>query len=212
MRMTRRDRDIADARRAMRDTMDYLGEQKAASRDLGDLKESASKTVIEAAEVGLGAAAIGLAAGRLGTTSLGGSGIPLGLTLGVLGHAASMYGLAGKWGPHLQNVSNGAIAGWLTLWGAGQGGQWRQRAGEPAGPITSGVGHSPPPPQPLPQPPQYMRSYDQMGAAPVYPSHVIPPQRQFQAHNPFAGPAPYGRPSASPLSEAELQSMSRGMR
>jgi len=143
MAMSRRDVDsLYDS---MRDAHSYIQSRRDGD---GGAKKSVTNKVIQALEVGAGAVGVGLLAGRLQTTSIGSSGVPLGLALGFAGHAAAFFDLAGKYDDHLVNLSNGAIAGWLTMWGAGQGMQMRQKANLPLGPITAG---SLPTPTPTPR-------------------------------------------------------------
>lgn len=193
MRMSRRDRgsrERIEAERTLRDSMGYLEKRRDEAKPFKTpSKANVTKTLLEAAEVSAGAAATGWLAGRMGTTSIVG-GIPLGLAIGVAGHAAAMFGLFGdKYDGHISNVANGALAGWLALWGAGQGGQSRANANGGAAPVVAGA---------LP---------DRVGAAPAYPSPPAPlPPRQMNGFNPFSSQQPL------PLSEAELQAMSREMR
>ena len=122
-------RDIEDLYPTMRETHDIIESKRDPERPMAN-------KILTGLEVGVGALGVGMLAGRLGTTQIGNSGIPLGLVLGAVGHGINAFGLAGKYGDHVANVSNGAIAGWATLWAAGQGAQMRQRAGQPAGIIA----------------------------------------------------------------------------
>ena len=124
-----------------------VGELYASSRDARKFVEqrrdppskSPGSLALQTLESGAGAVGVGMLAGRMGTTSIGATGIPLGLALGAAGHAAAFFGLAGRYASHLHNLSNGAIDGWLALWGAGRGAQMRLQAGEPAAPIVAGA-------------------------------------------------------------------------
>jgi hypothetical protein len=133
--MTMSRRDIERLHDSMRDSHAYI---QSARDGGGSSGKSTTGKVLETLEVGAGAVGVGVLAGRLQTTSIGSTGVPLGLALGFAGHAAAFFDLAGKYGEHLHNVSNGAIAGWLAMWGAGQGMQMRQKANLPLGPITAG--------------------------------------------------------------------------
>ena len=140
-----------DLRVSMRDAQQYLASERDPQRSRGEI----TGRLIRTAEVGAGAAGVGLLAGRLGTSQIGNTGVPLGLALGALGHTLAFFGLAGRFENHVYNVSDGAIAGWATMWGAGQGRLMRERAGLPVGPITAGMdgmGACPPhaPPQLMP--------------------------------------------------------------
>jgi hypothetical protein len=140
MSMSRRDVDsLYDS---MRDAHSYI--QSARDGGGGSSKGIVNK-VVQALEVGAGAAGVGILAGRLQTTSVGNSGVPLGLVLGFAGHAAAFFDLTGKYEEHVTNVANGAFAGWLAMWGAGQGLQMRQKAGLNIGPITAGTAEQAPP-------------------------------------------------------------------
>ena len=153
-------RDIEDLYPTMRETHDFIESKKNPERD--PEKSMASNKILTGLEVGVGAIGVGMLAGRLGTTQIGNSGIPLGLVLGALGHGINAFGLAGKYGDHVANVSNGAIAGWIALWGAGQGAQMRARAGQPTG-IIAGQLPQGLPPQGLPY-----SAPAQMGPAPMH--------------------------------------------
>jgi hypothetical protein len=130
--LTRRDVDGLYA--PLKTQHDYLASQRDP-----EPKRNTQSHLIQSGEVAAGAAALGLLAGRLGNANIGQTGIPIGLALGAFGHAVAFFGFAGRYGEHVHNVSDGALAGWLTLWGAGQGTQMRLNAGGPAGPTTSGV-------------------------------------------------------------------------
>lgn len=134
MSMSRRDADGLYA--AMRDSNRYI--KSARDSSSSSSKKSAMSIGKEALEVGAGALGVGWLAGRLGTTSIGNTGIPLGLTAAVAGHALAYFNVFGKFSDDIHNVSNGALAGWLAMWGAGQGTNSRQKAGLPIGPIVSG--------------------------------------------------------------------------
>lgn len=137
MAMSRRDVDSLYG--SMRDAHHYIESR----RDSSGGKKSVTSKVLGALEVGAGAAGVGLLAGRMQTTSIGNTGIPFGLALGFAGHAAAFFDLAGKYDEHVHNLANGAIAGWLAMWGAGQGMKMREKAGLPLGPITAGTSGSP---------------------------------------------------------------------
>jgi hypothetical protein len=134
MSMSRRDVDsLYDS---MRDAHSYI--QSRRDGNSGGSRKSVTDKVVETLEVTAGAVGVGVLAGRLQTTSVGTSGVPLGLAIGFAGHAAAYFDLLGKHSDHLSNFANGAIAGWAAMWGAGQGLQMRQKAGLGTGPITAG--------------------------------------------------------------------------
>lgn len=65
------------------------------------------------------------------------------LLVGLGGHVATIFGLTGRWGEHVDNVSDGALAAFVYPIAAAAGTQARQRAmaraaGAPAG--ISGIG------------------------------------------------------------------------
>lgn len=147
-------RDIEELYPALKTQHDFISKKS-------DPETQMANKLIEGLEVLVGSAGVGFLAGRLGTTSIGQSGIPLGLVLGVGAHAINYFGLAGKYGDHLSNLGNGAIAGFGALWAAGQGSQMRLKAGQPAGPIVAG--------NPVKYAPPQMSGYNPplMNAAPV---------------------------------------------
>lgn len=133
MSMSRRDAD--DLYASLRDANRYIAKQ----RDPGTTaRRSAKRVGLDALEVGAGALGVGWLAGRMGTTNIGSTGIPLGLTVAAAGHALAYFGVLGSYSDDLQNVSNGALAAWLAMWGAGQGTNARAKAGEAAAPIAVG--------------------------------------------------------------------------
>jgi hypothetical protein len=121
-------RDVGELYPSLRDQYKYLESR----RDPAD-KKGVAEHLVQTGEVAAGAAGVGLIAGRLGSASLGNTGIPIGLALGALGHAAAFFGVTGRFSDHIHNLSDGAIAGWVALWGAAQGGQMRQQASETGG-------------------------------------------------------------------------------
>lgn len=179
MAMTRR--DVEDLYPSMRDAHTYIESRRDPD------KKSMSSKLIQSLEVGAGAAGVGVLAGRLGTTSVGSTGIPLGLAIGAGAHALAFFGLAGRYDNHVHNFADGALAAWLTMWGAGQGQQMRAKAGEPTGPITAGL-----------DPQAQALVVSNPGYSPQ--ARVLPASQPFNS-NPFVRP--------TPLSEAELQAMAK---
>lgn len=137
------EREVERARDAVRDTERFL-RQRDEDRGNPMLEKLLAPLEVLAASV-----ATGWVAGRLGTAGIGSTGIPAGLAVGAVGHALALSGFVPKtWTPHLQSLSNGAIAGWGALWGAGQGGQSAVAAGRPVDqPITAGTNPYTPPPR-----------------------------------------------------------------
>lgn len=178
-------RDVDDLRAGQRDTENYFsarrdseGRGRTTTKDLGSL-------ALTLLEIAAGAAVVGYAAGRTGTTQIGNTGIPYGAAAGALGLAYSMYGNASA-SPHVRNVSLGAAGMALGMWAIGQGVLGRQRAGLPTGPIVAGV--------------------DGMGA-------YAPPQQlggpAYAQQVPGQPPMSYAVPGEGSLTEAELQAMAQ---
>jgi hypothetical protein len=140
-------RDIEEMYPAMKNAHDFIS-SKDPDKPMADKKDNKYLT---AAEIGLGAVGIGLLSGRLGTTQIGQSGIPLGVVIGAIGWGVAGFNLAGRFSDDVRNLSTGAALGWATLWAAGQGSQMRARAGQPAGIIA---GEAVPPQLPYSPPPQ----------------------------------------------------------
>lgn len=166
----------------------------AAQRDAEKKREFSTKTLAQnaltGAEVALGAGLMGWLAGRMGSTTIGSTGIPLGLAVGVAGHLAAAFNvLPARVQPHVVNVANGSIAAWATLWGAGQGSQARANAGGAPGGIVAGT-------LPAYAPPASIGYRPPIPATPV---HMLPPPNAFAANAP------------RPLNEAELQTLAHSI-
>lgn len=221
MTMSRRDKEALHD--TMRDAHSYLRSNRDAGSS-GARKKSTLETVLEPIEIGGAAALIGVIAGRTGSTSIGSTGIPLGLVAGAIGHGLVAFDLLPeKANHHVQSVANGAIAGWTALWGAGQGLQMREKALGTAGPIVSGrgpdaIGHAPAPPSPPSPPPQYAyqqppRMLGAQGPAPFYAQPFYPASAPASQIYPGSAPASQIYPNGPkrPLTEAELQLIDRQM-
>ena len=131
-------RDVEQLYGSMKDARDHIAGMKSGSKLGGKAGE-----LIEALEIGGGALATGLAAGYLGTANIPGTSIPAGLVAGAAGHALAIFGnLSDEVAEHVVALSNGAIAGYLALWGLGQGQQMAEAAGQPTG--TVGINGAPP--------------------------------------------------------------------
>lgn len=204
MTLSRRDGAVNDLRRgSLRDAHNYLRTR----RDTEAQKKSFGELGLELLETAVGSGAVGYLAGYTGTTGIGDSGIPAGLVAGAVGYAATIF-VPSRFDRHIHRLSTGAIAGFLTLWTAGQAGKAREAAGGIAGPIAvSGArdqiqGHAPSyayqPPQMQSPPPAYYPPTPQMGPPPVghWANQAPPQQTQVQRGH---------------LSEAELQGISREM-
>ena len=187
MQMSRR--DVEDLYSSMRDARQYIEAQRDPQRS----RPSMTDRLVRSAEVGAGAAGVGLLAGRLGTTQIGNTGIPMGLALSAAGHAVAVFGLAGRFDEHVSNLADGALAGWLTMWGAGQGRGMRERAGMPVGPITAG--------------------HDSMGAVGCPPEYYRQPAQMMPANaRPGEWMLGINGGQERPLTEAELQIMAANSR
>lgn len=171
MVLTRRD-ELRDVYGSLARDHEFL----SARRDVPKGMTGAMGKIVEAAEIAAGAGAVGVLAGRLQTWSIPGTPIPMGLALGVAGHALDALGFTGSYGEHVTNLSNGFIAGWATMMGASKGRQMREKAGQPIGDITAGSADS---------------AGCGVGCGP-------------EAPRAFAAPMPTGWGRPSPLSEAEI--------
>jgi len=102
--------------------------------------------VVTALGAVVAAAGVGLLAGRLGTTSIPKTGVPLGAAAGAAALIPVAMGLVPQ---RFENVAFGAglgaLAAWVNMWGAGQGAQMAQ-PNEPRV-IAAGL----PPQLPVPQ-------------------------------------------------------------
>lgn len=194
MSMSRRDAD--DLYSSMRDANRYI----ASERDPKTSAKSKTTVAVEALEVAAGAAAVGWSATRLGTTAIPGTGIPLGLTAAAALHTLAYFNVLPSASDHLHNLGNGALAGWVTMWAAGQGANARSKAGLPVASVIAGegrmsaIGGAPPAwsaPQQLPSP---APSFSSISGSSISGSSI-------------AGSVP-----RSPLTEAELQAIAANMR
>ena len=119
-------RDIDEANRYARDAMSRV------SRDPGRYGgEGVGQRLTRTAEVALGAVGVGVLSGRFGPFNVNGTPVPMDLIAGVGLHLLSFMGLAGAASPHLSNVADGVLAGYLTKFGVGYGKVWAQKAGVP---------------------------------------------------------------------------------
>ncbi len=128
-------RDLDDAYKSMRDAHSYIQQYKQGG-------ERITGQLLQSAEVAGGALAVGVASGRYGALTIAGSQVPLDLAAGILGHGLAFFGLPGKYSEHLHNVSDGAIAAYLTKWGIGYGTEMRRKASLPAVFTVAGEGPS----------------------------------------------------------------------
>lgn len=188
MAMSRRD-PLYVVRESRDRSLAYLKkerDERSGARKLLGMVPPAENPAIMLLEAGVGALLTGWIAGRFGTTGIASTGIPLGLAVGGAGLVASYLKLLPTGlNEHVQNVSVGAVTAYLAFWGAGQGGQSRAASGAQQGAIVAGV-----------------------------PAMQAPPMQQFAAPSaPFMGarvPQPQQR-RVAPLSEAEIQAISRRM-
>ena len=112
-------RDVDALYKPLRDTHAFL----TARRDVEHPKSSIAGSAVAAAEVGLGALGLGYYYGKTQQQTLGKTSIPTGLAVGAGGLLLSLFAPRAlkPYASHLQNLSNGAIASWLTMVGAGYG-------------------------------------------------------------------------------------------
>ena len=146
--MTRRDRGMVnDADRSARA---YLAAKRDPNKGLlagGRTRMKKTDLVIGAGTGFAAAAIVGLIAGRLGTTSIPGTGVPAG---GVAAAAALIPLALGVVPQKLEfaalGAGLGALAAWGTMWGAGQGAQQAQTAEQGPRVIAAGYPASALPP------------------------------------------------------------------
>lgn len=127
-------RDIDEAYASMRDAHSYIQRYKGQG-------ETAVGQLTQTLGVSAGALGVGILSGRFGALHIAGSKIPLDLAGGIIGHGLAFFGLAGKYGEHLHNFSDGVMAGWITKWGVGLGAKMAVDAGKAPPPVTAGVHH-----------------------------------------------------------------------
>lgn len=83
------------------------------------------------------ALAVGVAAGRFGTTDIPGTGIPLGLSAAAAGFGALLLDwVPEKLADHVQSLAQGSLDGFVALWGLGQGQSMAEAAGAPTGTVA----------------------------------------------------------------------------
>lgn len=117
-----------------RDLSRALSAAKSARDALSIHTPTVSNVTHRASEAGLinGAAFLtGLVQGRLGPMLLPGN-IPAAAAVGLAGHVAGLFGLAGKYDDQLHSISNGILSGYAHTLGMGFGGRMRTKAGLPA--------------------------------------------------------------------------------
>lgn len=166
------------SRRDVEDAYRYADRAISSARDMS-LTSGTKGRLIQTGEVLAGAALVGTLSGRFGPLKIKGAPVPLDLVAGVAGHLAAMFDLAGSYGEHVQNVSDGVLAAYVTKFAVGLGTKMREKAGEP--PITvSGT-------DPIPT----------NGNMPY--SRLVGPAQDPGAYQSFA----------SPLTEAELVALSQ---
>lgn len=103
--------------------------------------EKIAEHAVQSVEVLAGAALSGVVAGRFGAPhlKLGNQNIPLDLLGGVTLHGLAFFGLFGKYGEHVHNLSDGVMAQYMARWGVGYGTHLREKAGLPR---ISGAGNT----------------------------------------------------------------------
>lgn len=166
----------------MRDASAHL----MAKRDPAPSRHLAGRA-LTAAEVAAGAGIAGVIAGRVNHWNIPNTPIPIGLAIGAALHAVDIFGYAGKYGAHLANVANGAIASYAFVAGAGVGQSWlASSSGQAPPPLAAGVGCVP----------NFSRS----------------PMPASQSSVSGALPGYVTRGPAKPLTEAELAAISHSSR
>lgn len=145
--------------------------------------------LLQSGEILAGAAAVGVASGRFGPLNIGNTPVPIDLVGGIGGHLIAFW-LDGAASPHIHNVSNGVLAGYITKLGVGVGTSLRMKAGlSPVSTSGDADGGSAGP----------GATYDIIGAAPYHaPAALSQPQTAARA--------------AAPLTEAELAALAQQVR
>jgi hypothetical protein len=185
---------------------DLYGSMRDANRIIESRRDASPSTlkkigerVVDTAEVVAGAAAIGFVAGRTGSTTIGP--VPTGLAVAAAYYTAEAFDFVpGAWSRHLENVlGKGALAGYATMWAAGQGYLMKQDAeGKAAQPKKPGEVKGLPP-----------------GVGGMLSSFSGQPAHQPNMASRFAGtpqlsaarPNQMGCPPPGALTEAELQAI-----
>ena len=128
MSLTRRDFDRAQSliRRQARDA-----ERTQARR------ETYMGQVTQSLEIGAGALASGVLAGRFESMALFGI-IPMDLLVGLGLHGLGFTNMMGKYADDVHNVADGVLAGYLVKLGAGLGTSWRIASGLSPFAVTAG--------------------------------------------------------------------------
>ena len=111
--------------------------QRDAERDQAR-KETYMGQAMQSLEIGAGALASGVLAGRFESMTLFGI-IPMDLLVGLGLHGLGFTNMAGKYSDDIHNVADGVLAGYLVKLGAGLGTSWRIQAGLSPFATTSGA-------------------------------------------------------------------------
>ena len=148
MPMSRRDIDEI-YKTSLRDTRKFIDRRRGLTQG-----PRAAELALSSAEVVGGAMAAAYLAQRFRQS---GALVPVGITLGVLGHLASYFGMFGAHSIHVARLSTGLLAGAGAIWAAGAGALASQGTDQPR------TGQAPPafafapqpftPPQPFAPPP-----------------------------------------------------------
>lgn len=91
------------------------------ARGIVEKSEGVIAHAVQTVEVGGGAFACGVAKGRYGSVEV--LGLPVDLLAGAGGHLLGFLG-GGKYAEHIHNLSDGALASYLTTLGQGVGADW----------------------------------------------------------------------------------------
>ena len=200
LRLTRRDFDDLHER-SVGEARDYA---ERTQRDDGVGRGEMMNRVAPLLARGAGAFGVGYLAGRSGSSSIGATGVPIGLAAGFATYFASYMGwtkFAGDYEKRILDAADGAIDTWWTILGARMGSAAAERAGRPPTPLIAGapdgarIGHAPIAPG-LAGPPPYQTTPPRE-----------PPAAPLAARPPT--PAPPGDPNVAPLTEAELQNIAQ---
>lgn len=100
-------------------------------------RETYMGQVTQSLEIGAGALASGVLAGRFESMALFGI-IPMDLLVGLGLHGLGFTNVMGRYADDVHNVADGVLAGYLVKLGAGLGTSWRIQAGLSPFAVTSG--------------------------------------------------------------------------
>lgn len=105
------------------------GQVQSLQKRIGRFKEDAEKMTekfVRTTEIGVAALGVGILQGRTGGIEV--MGIPAELGIGVGLNMLGYFGAAGKHSDHLNNLGDGALAGYLATVGRGLGAEWKAKS------------------------------------------------------------------------------------